>query len=114
MLDASVATMAIANCTFFLGAYHLAAPYFSTERKRAYILSTICSGTMSIISLPFVWDYVVQGLGPMYAAGQVGWKRDLGKFGVVFFGSYLFCDLAIGWWQYRSQVGLLTGWIHHT
>jgi len=31
-----------------------------------------------------------------------------------FFQSYLVVDLAMGLVYYRSQVGLLTGWIHHT
>ncbi|EAL22692.1 hypothetical protein CNBB1410 [Cryptococcus deneoformans B-3501A] len=97
---------------FFL-AYFFVAPYFATERQRAYILSTTSSCFMTLVSLPFVWKYARHGLGVIYEEGQSGWMGALGRVGVVFFATYLFSDLVIGYFRYPSQVGLLTGWIHH-
>jgi hypothetical protein len=79
----------------FLSIYHLSAPYFATEKQRAYILSTISAATMSTASIPFVWKYVNYGFTGMYEAGQIGWIRDVGRFGVIFFGSYLFGELFV-------------------
>ena len=75
---------------FFNLIYFLTAPYFGTEKQRAYILSTFSSATMALVSLPFVWTYLVSGLRVSYEEGQEGWLRLLGIFGVVFFGTYLF------------------------
>lgn len=70
--------------------YHLLAPNFGTEKQRAYILSTLSAATMTIISLPFVWVYVSEGLEGLYAMGDGGWTSVVGEVGVVFFGVYLF------------------------
>ncbi|KGB79683.1 hypothetical protein I307_03017 [Cryptococcus deuterogattii 99/473] len=97
---------------FFL-IYTSVAPYFATERQRAYILSTISSWFMTLASLPFSWKYARHGLSTIYEEGQIGWMGALGRVSVVFFATYLFSDLVIGYFRYPSQVGLLTGWIHH-
>lgn len=75
-------------------AYWAAAPHFDSERKRAYILSTISSFCMTCVSLPYLWIYLVHGLGGLFERGQEGWLSSLGKFGVIFFGTYLFGELA--------------------
>lgn len=98
----------------FAGVYWKFAPYLRTERQRAYVLSTLSSGTMTLLSLPFVWGYVAHGLHETYWASQEGWRAAVTQFGVLFFGTYLFADLAIGQLCYPSQIGLLTGWVHHT
>ncbi|ADV19429.1 hypothetical protein I305_03132 [Cryptococcus gattii E566] len=97
---------------FFL-IYTSVAPYFATERQRAYILSTMSSWFMTLASLPFAWKYARHGLGTIYEDGQNGWMGASGRVTVVFFATYLFSDLVIGYFRYPSQVGLLTGWIHH-
>lgn len=76
---------------FFL-IYASVAPYFATERQRAYILSTISSSFMTLASLPFIWKYARHGLGMIYEEGQSGWMGALGRVGVVFFATYLFCE----------------------
>lgn len=76
--------------------YHFAAPHFRTEKQRAYVLSTCSSLVMSSLSVPFVWVYATQGLEGMFAAGQEGWMGRVGEFGVVFFGVYLFGEVASG------------------
>ncbi|WWD16108.1 hypothetical protein CI109_100533 [Kwoniella shandongensis] len=121
----------------FLGtAYGIFAPRFKTERQRAYVQAVITSGSMTLISIPYVYIYLRYGVESLFVESQIGWKKDLARFGVMFFGTYLFCeckpnklhtsneditnddslitaDLAIGYVKYPSQVGLLTGWIHH-
>ncbi|WVQ71788.1 hypothetical protein IAR50_001330 [Cryptococcus sp. DSM 104548] len=91
--------------------YTILAPHFVTERQRAYILSAITSGTMTLASLPFAWSYLRWGLEVTYKETQQGWMAALARIGVVFFGTYL---LSIGYFKYRNQIGLLTGWVHHT
>ena len=75
---------------FLTIAYFLAAPSFPTEKARAYVLSTLSSFTMSIISLPSIYCYLTGGLQLVYAAGSTGWMRQLGRFGASFFGTFLF------------------------
>lgn len=76
---------------FFL-IYTSVAPYFATERQRAYILSTISSWFMTLASLPFSWKYARHGLSTIYEEGQIGWMGALGRVSVVFFATYLFCE----------------------
>ncbi|OCF71661.1 hypothetical protein I204_07721 [Kwoniella mangroviensis CBS 8886] len=99
--------------TIFYLLYTVLSPYFDTERKKAYILSSISSCTMTILSIPFFLSYLTNGLKETFEAGQEGWMGQMGWFGAVFFGVYLFADLTVGYLKYPSQVGLLTGWIHH-
>jgi hypothetical protein len=69
--------------------YTVISPRFHTEKQRAYILSVISSGTMTVISLPYVGQYLSQGLERCYEDAQHGWRKDLGSLGVLFFGTYL-------------------------
>ena len=71
-------------------AYAALAPCFSTERKRAYILSVLSSTVMSSISLPYIWLYLRYGLQETYEMAQTGWLASLGRFAVAYFGTYLF------------------------
>lgn len=98
----------------FCTAYWGFSPRFDNERKRAYILSVISSFFMTCVSISFVWHYLRYGIQGVFEKGQEGWMRGLAEVSVVFFGTYLFADLFVGYFKYRSQVGLLTGWIHHT
>jgi hypothetical protein len=74
----------------FAALYCLISPHFHTDKQRAYILSTCSSLTMSLVSLPYIGHYLYAGLGPTFAAAQDGWRFELGRFGVIFFGTYLF------------------------
>ena len=85
-------------------AYAALAPFFSTERKRAYILSVLSSAVMSAISLPYVCLYLRYGLHEAYERAQTGWLDSLGKFAVTYFGTYL-----VGEWKpYCSRSPLTT------
>lgn len=70
--------------------YHILAPRFKTEKQRAYILSTLSSAFMTLVSTPFVWAYVKYGVEGLYDAGSRGRMEAIGQVGVVFFGVYLF------------------------
>ncbi|KAG6819111.1 hypothetical protein H0H93_015356 [Arthromyces matolae] len=39
--------------------FHISAPFFPDTKRLAWVLSTITSLTMSLTSLPFLWDYFV-------------------------------------------------------
>ncbi|WRT67320.1 uncharacterized protein IL334_004290 [Kwoniella shivajii] len=104
--------------SFFL-AYQAFSPLFESERKRAYVLSSISSFTMTLLSIPLFGSYLLYGLKDTFEYAQGGWMGNWTRFAVVFFATYLFADvslsfLTIGYVKYPSQVGLLTGWIHHT
>lgn len=73
----------------FFVVYSLAAPYFRTEKQRAFILSTLSSAMMTLVSLPFVWNYVTLGLDVSYHKAQDGWLREVAMIGITFFGTYL-------------------------
>ncbi|WWC89754.1 uncharacterized protein L201_004680 [Kwoniella dendrophila CBS 6074] len=100
--------------TGFYLAYEKLSPKFESERKKAYILSSISSCVMTLSSIPFFLSYLIYGLEETFHQGQLDYLGQLGEFCTIFFGVYLFADLSIGYVKYRSQVGLLTGWIHHT
>ncbi|TXT10366.1 uncharacterized protein COLE_04300 [Cutaneotrichosporon oleaginosum] len=97
-----------------VGWYNLVAPHFVGMRKRAYVLSALSSFTMTLFSLPFVYAYFTGGLPAVWAAGEDGWTKTLADTAVASFGTYLFAQLVVGYIAYREEVGLLTGWIHHT
>ncbi|KDQ51847.1 hypothetical protein JAAARDRAFT_198723 [Jaapia argillacea MUCL 33604] len=94
----------------FITLYHLLAPLYSSPKQLSWILSTISSAAMTLASLPFVWDYLLSG-------GDVGSVRTfpaLAYSATRFFQAYLVSDMTIGGIYYRDQVGLLTGWVHHS
>ncbi|WVF71992.1 hypothetical protein IAT40_006803 [Kwoniella sp. CBS 6097] len=136
----------------FNALYGILSPHFKREKQRAYILSTISSGCMTLLSLPYLYTYTTMGFGQAFERCQEGWMGSLGRIGVLTFGTYLFSDVSltnlmsctqmlllpdlpsrldsgdlsapswvhgrvdlfVGYLKYPSQVGLLTGWIHHT
>jgi hypothetical protein len=45
----------------FCAIYHLLAPMYTTPKQLSWILTTVVSATMTLVSIPFVWDYVSSG-----------------------------------------------------
>ncbi|KAF8145036.1 hypothetical protein K438DRAFT_1735644 [Mycena galopus ATCC 62051] len=90
-----------------LAAYPALVPLFPAVRQRVWILTTLASSVMTAFALPGVRDYLtmggVQGVEPRVWA--VGVNR--------FFQAYLTADMLVGGLCYRSQIGFLTGWVHH-
>lgn len=90
MLSLTPIAFCVTIFTAFSVYYAKVSPKFDSERKRAYLLSTLSSLTMSIISLPFVGAYLAYGIQGCFTMAQSGWMLRLGQFGVMFFGTYLF------------------------
>ena len=106
--------------------FYRLAPRYPTAKQSAWILTTISSAVMTLSSIPFLYDYFSNG-------GSVKYVRMIPSLSISvsrFFQSYLVMwvvssfskilsnrifksDLSLGLVYYRSQVGLLTGWIHH-
>lgn len=76
---------------FLIAAYCVFSPQWPDKRSRAYVLSTISSGCMTLASLPFLYLYLTGGLPAVWAAGQSGWTQTLSTVIVSVFGTYLFC-----------------------
>ncbi|KAJ7255679.1 hypothetical protein C8J57DRAFT_1437074 [Mycena rebaudengoi] len=105
---ASAAAVYIASVLALLNAFAVLGRYFPAEKQRAWVLTTIASCAMTAASLPFMRDYLT-GWGIVAVQPRV-------EFAVVvnrFFQAYLLTDLTVGALYYRSQIGLLTGWVHH-
>lgn len=45
----------------FCGIYHRLAPLWTTTRQRAWILTTVASALMTLVSIPLFADYVSSG-----------------------------------------------------
>ncbi|KAK7451296.1 hypothetical protein VKT23_012637 [Stygiomarasmius scandens] len=96
--------------------FHILSPFLSkgedrkkTEKKLSWIITSIASLIMTLQSIPFLYDYFESG-------GSVRDVRTAPTLAVAanrFFQAYLVSDLTIGAFNYRSQINLLTGWVHH-
>ncbi|KAJ6452113.1 hypothetical protein C8R45DRAFT_1223669 [Mycena sanguinolenta] len=101
------------NATFLpallllLSSYPLLYPSFPALRQRAWILTAVASFVMTSASVPYVWDYLTRG--GVESVTPRPWAVDVNRF----FQAYLTADMLCGFLSYRSQIGLLTGWIHH-
>lgn len=85
-----------------------------TPRQRAYVLSLHSSGLMSLFGMYFNWVLLYNGFDiKMYMRNMRLYQFILGKMCVHLFTGYLLADLVIGWREYRSQVQILTGYVHH-
>ncbi|KIK63437.1 hypothetical protein GYMLUDRAFT_241915 [Collybiopsis luxurians FD-317 M1] len=103
---------------FFLSFVGLASAYhvfagsrfgITTPKQVSWIITTLASFTMTVASLPFVYDYFA-------GRGDVKGVRafpELAVFANRFFQGYLLADLSMGTIYYRPQLSFLTGWIHH-
>lgn len=50
-------TALLAFCTI----YHYLASLYTTPKQLSWILTTVASATMTLASVPFVWDYISSG-----------------------------------------------------
>ncbi|KAF7369394.1 hypothetical protein MVEN_00268300 [Mycena venus] len=91
-----------------IAAYPALAPLFPSARQRAWVLTTIASALMTASSVPFVADYVWRG-GVLGVQGREEISEAVNRF----FQAYLTADMLVGFFCYRSQIGFLTGWVHH-
>ncbi|KAH8832032.1 hypothetical protein DL96DRAFT_1553219 [Flagelloscypha sp. PMI_526] len=93
-----------------LALYDLSSPYFSSTKQRAWILTGFTSAVMTLLSLPFLYDFVAGNASVLYVHS----RGALDVYALRFFQSYLISDLILGALSYPDQVDLLSGWIHHS
>ncbi|KAJ7667357.1 hypothetical protein B0H17DRAFT_990302, partial [Mycena rosella] len=108
-MDLASARIFLPTLVSLCALYPLLAARFAIARQTAWILTTIASGLMTAAALPFLADHIK-------ARGDVGavlLRTDVACTVNRFFQAYLAADLLVGALAYRSQVGLLTGWVHH-
>ncbi|KAK7023287.1 hypothetical protein R3P38DRAFT_1103752 [Favolaschia claudopus] len=116
LLSASLKTTYLPALTTLLAAYPALAPHFPNVRQRAWIITTIASLLMTLSAVPFFLDFVRHS-----GVGSIAFQDDLGVVPRMqlavpvnrFFQAYLTADMIVGGLCYRSQIGFLTGWIHH-
>lgn len=95
----------------FVTAFYLFSPYFAPTKQTSWILTAISSATMSLASLPFLWDFLANGGSVQHV------RTSLPVFAVWvnrFFQAYLAADLLVGSINYRSRISVLEGWVHHS
>lgn len=80
-------------------------------RKRSWIITTFAAFVVSMMSIPFVFDFFYTGMN---------WKKMTPHRETIadpvseFFIAYLVSDLLTGLFSYRKFVNLSSGWIHHS
>ncbi|ORY88299.1 hypothetical protein BCR35DRAFT_301829 [Leucosporidium creatinivorum] len=79
-------------------------------KMRSWILTGTAALIMTLGSIPFTWDLLKSGLD----VAKVQQRSYVSQGLVAFFMAYLNLDLLIGCLHYRSQVSILTGWVHHS
>ncbi|KZT25534.1 hypothetical protein NEOLEDRAFT_1114341 [Neolentinus lepideus HHB14362 ss-1] len=95
----------------YVSFYHFfAATRELTPKQRSWLLTTVASGIVTLASLPFVWDYI-RSEGDV---ARVRLSPHLAYITTRIFQGYLIADISMGLLYYREQVGLLTGWVHHS
>ncbi|TFK47417.1 hypothetical protein OE88DRAFT_1608767, partial [Heliocybe sulcata] len=95
----------------YISVYHfIAATRELTPKQRSWLLTTVASAVVTLASLPFVWDYL-RSRGDV---AQVRSSPHLAYMTNRIFQGYLIADISMGLIYYREQVGLLTGWVHHS
>ncbi|KAF7322772.1 hypothetical protein HMN09_00056500 [Mycena chlorophos] len=108
--DTTSVSVAVASFVGLCAAYGTFACYFETPRQAAWILTTLAGLGMTLCCIPFVRDYAT-------ALGSVAGLHERSGFAIAVaraFQGYLAADLIVGINAYRSQITLLTGWIHHS
>ncbi|KAJ7850854.1 hypothetical protein B0H13DRAFT_2284739 [Mycena leptocephala] len=92
----------------FCALYPLLSRPFSNVCQRAWVLTGVAAGLMTCAAVPGMgrerrvrrMDGAAEAMGAVVAVNRV-------------FQAYLTADMLIGTLCYRSQIGFLTGWVHH-
>ena len=98
------------SCCFFQsGVYLLARKHYPSSKLRCWVLTCLNSFVTPLLSFRSLfrivnnrWEY-----DPV-----VGGSRS-SRFCTLFFMSYLVCELVVGFVDYRKQVSLIMGYVHH-
>jgi hypothetical protein len=81
-------------------------------KRKAWLLSVLCSLGMSLGSLPYVYQLAMEH--GFVTAGMVYADERLSVFVMAYFMTFLVLDIVIGVQHYPKEIGFLTGWFHHT
>ncbi|KAF8316065.1 hypothetical protein DL93DRAFT_787437 [Clavulina sp. PMI_390] len=94
----------------FVAAFHLMMPFYPSVKQRAWLLTSLGSSCMTLCSIPFIWDFVVNQHGDVSHLIQI---PAISVTAARMFQAYLAADLFVGRLYYRSQINIVTGWGHH-
>jgi hypothetical protein len=88
-LSLPITQLSVLALGLFVVLYLAVAPFYPTDKQRAYIMSTFSSFCMTLSSLPFLYRYARGGFDEVLSVKN-GWAGNEGaKVMVVFFGCYL-------------------------
>jgi hypothetical protein len=82
----------------------------SKQKQISWLTTMTSSVVMTISSLPYLVEYLKMKDLRDFAMLD----SPSGNVLIAFFMSYLIADLVLGYLHYPTQMGLATGWIHHT
>ena len=82
----------------------------SKQKQFSWLTTMTSSVVMTFSSLPFLFEYFKSKDLREFAMLD----SPAGNVVIAFFMSYLIVDLVLGSIHYPTQMGLVTGWIHHT
>jgi len=99
----------IASCVFLLAIYYVARKYFESTKQRCWILTAVNSLVTPILAFISLFRIV----GSSWEYGLVAGGSRSSRFCMIFFVSYLTCELVVGYIDYRKHVTLIMGYIHH-
>ncbi|KAI9208653.1 uncharacterized protein BJ171DRAFT_489587 [Polychytrium aggregatum] len=85
--------------------------YFSTSKAKAWILTMVAALTMTLGSLPVLWDFFTQ---PHSAAAWASLDASLSRGLCAFFITYVIHDLVLGHFFYPEHMDPWSGYFHHT
>ena len=133
--DASLASLSIPQrafaassafyCLLFASLYEVVGRNVDAgkaARRRSWILTGAASLIVTLISLPYLFDFLASG----FDVARVGRREALSEVVIGSFLAYLACDCALGLVRraslpvaevqvfYRRHFTLLTGWVHHS
>jgi len=103
-------------CSLFLIAFYAVLRMMRPEIKtRAWILSLASSSTMSICGIIYTIRFFnhLNSFGFQNVENFVVSDDDFSRSICIFFKAFLVIDIIIGMIDYRSQVQILSGWLHH-
>jgi hypothetical protein len=87
-----------------------------TIKQKSYILTIKSSLTLFLAGIYYNYYYFTSKLdeSAFYSILEEKNYLNFGKLIVIYFTAYLIMDLIIGQIEYPKEMGLLTGYIHHT
>ena len=79
-------------------------------KRKAWIISAVTSFLCSLLSAKYVY---LLTLAEFDTSAALYTDDRLSRFMTTFFTMSMVLDLSVGMIEYRSQIQLLSGWVHH-